>query len=169
MKALLKWVLIIIGALIVISMIGNALKTPEQKAADQAASQQRQLQQQRDQAEQQRAKVAAEQQALADLPTITAQTLASAYEANTVAADARFKNQRFKVSGTVVDINTDFAGNPYLTLRGAANQFLEPQFSFDKSALEQLATLKQGSKVTLLCTGNGDIAKVPMSGDCNLL
>ena len=162
MKTLLKWSLIIIGLLIVISLIGEALKSPHQRAIEQAAKVERQ-------ASEQQAKLAAEQQALAALPTISAHSLAAAYEANTVAADAQFKNQRFKVTGTVVDINTDFAGNPYLTLRGAANPFLEPQFSFDKSSLEQLAKLRQGSKVTLLCTGRGDIAKVPMSADCSLL
>ncbi|MFD2405482.1 hypothetical protein ACFSVK_06435 [Azorhizophilus paspali] len=115
------------------------------------------------------AKIAAERQAIADMPLISAHTLASAYHENTVAADAQFKGKRFKVTGVVTDINTDFMGDPYLVLRGGINQFMEPKFEFDKSDLESLANLKKGHKVVLLCTGRGDVAKIPVSDDCSLL
>ncbi len=59
-------------------------------------------------------------------------------------------------------------GNPYLTLKGGVNEFMEPQFQFDKSEINQLASLKKGKNITLICTGKGDIAKTPMSGDCSL-
>ena len=102
------------------------------------------------------------------LLVVTATDIASAYNENTVAADQNFKGKKFKVSGTVTDINTDFMGNPYVTLQGGVNQFMEPQFGFDKSASAQLASLKKGSVVTLICTGKGDVAKTPMSGSCSL-
>ncbi len=38
MRFLLKWASIIFGGLFVIGLIGNALKSPEERAADQAAS-----------------------------------------------------------------------------------------------------------------------------------
>lgn len=108
-------------------------------------------------------------QEIDSLPDVTATTIATAYSENTVAADQQFKGKKFKVSGSVVDINTDIMGNPYITLRGGVNQFMEPQFSFDKSDADKLAKLKKGAKVTLICIGKGDVAKTPMSGSCTLL
>lgn len=162
MKKLLKWIALIFVALVVIGVIADSLKSPEQKAADAAKSAQ---------AAEQRAEQERQQaiQEAASLPTVTAHDIAVAYAENTVAADQKFKGKKFKVSGTVSDINTDFSGDPYLTLRGGVNQFMEPHFGFDKAALNQLASLKKGSKVTLVCTGRGDIAKTPMSGECSLV
>ena len=133
-----------------------------QKAADAAAREQRSAAQAEEKREQAR-------QRMESLPEVKASDIAIAYNENTVAADQRFKNKEFKVSGTVVDINTDIMGNPYITLRGGVNQFMEPHFGFEKSAASQLANLKKGSKVTLICTGKGDIAKTPMSDSCSLL
>jgi tRNA_anti-like len=110
---------------------------------------------------------AAEQEVVA-VSQYTAADIASAYEANTVAADQQFKGRKFQVTGTVVDINTDLFGNPYVTLRGGANQFMEPQFQFSKSQQDELAQLKKGDQVSLICTGKGDIAKTPMSDSCSL-
>lgn len=104
----------------------------------------------------------------ADLPTVTARDLTSAYAANTVAADQQFKGKKFKVTGTVADINTDIMGEPYVTLEGGENQFMEPQFKFDESAKSQLAQLQKGMQVTLACTGAGDVAKTPMSDECSM-
>lgn len=161
MKFLLKWALIIVVGITVLGKIGDAFKRPEETAAEKAAREDLQY-------VQAQAKYYADLKAVSDMPLITAQTLASAYEANTVAADARFKGKRFKISGTVASINTDFTGDPYVTLRGGVNQFMEPQFGFDKSESGQLAALTKGSNVTLVCTGRGDIAKTPMSKDCKM-
>jgi hypothetical protein len=96
----------------------------------------------------------------------SAAELARAYDANTVAADMRFKGKRFVVTGAVASINTDLFGDPYLTLSGGVNQFMEPHFSFGKGVAQALSALGKGSSVRLICTGNGDIAKTPMSKDC---
>lgn len=104
-----------------------------------------------------------------ELPVVKASDLANAYDENTVAADQRFKGQRFKVKGVVTDINTNFMGAPVVLLRGGVNQFLEPHFEFDKDAANQLASLKKGQSVTLECTGRGDVAKMPTSDDCKLV
>lgn len=169
MKALIKTVFIVVGGLFVLTTISNALKSPEEKAADKAAVVQHRVERQQAEAASSQAAIEAEKKAFTEMPTVTAQTLASAYDANTVAADARFKGKRFKVTGTVSDINTDFTGAPYLTLRGGVNQFMEPQFGFEKSDSQQLAALRKGSKATLVCTGRGDVAKTPMSKKCSLL
>lgn len=136
MKKLFKWVGIIFGCLVVIGMVSNAMKSPEQKQAEAAALEQQRV----EQAAAEKAKVVAE---LAAMPVVTASAIASAYDANTVAADQQFKGKKFKVSGTVADINTNFMGQPYVTLRGGVNQFMEPQFAFEKSDAEQLVSLKK--------------------------
>lgn len=106
---------------------------------------------------------------LASLPMVTASQIAQAYEENTVAADQMFKDKRFRVTGVVASINTDFLGKPYITLRGGVNQFMEPQFSFETENPNRVAALRKGSKVTLVCHGKGDIAKTPMSDECQFL
>lgn len=98
----------------------------------------------------------------------TAQEMARAYEANSIAADQRFKGQRLRVTGQVSSIGTDLFGSPYVTLTGGVNQFLEPQFEFPKAAAAQLASLGKGNTVTLECVGAGDIAKKAMAKDCAL-
>jgi|SRR5208337_5204808 len=100
------------------------------------------------------------------ITTVSAQELAFAYDQNTVAADQKFKGKRFKVTGTIVDINTDFLGNPYLVLSGGVNQFSNPQFEFDKKLANRLANVHKGEQVILECKGRGDIAKTPMSDSC---
>lgn len=159
-----KWFFLVFAALIA---IGIALtmyapeKTPEQKAADQAKREQRAAADAQSKADQAR-------QEAASMPEVTSVAYAKAYDENTVAADQQFKGKKFKVSGTVSDINTDIMGNPVLVLRGL-NEFQRPQFSFSKSALDDLAKIKKGNKVTLVCTGKGDVIKTPMASDCSLL
>ena len=101
------------------------------------------------------------------LPTVTARELAAAYEENTVAADQRFKDKQFKVSGVVASIDTDITDTPYITL--STGGLMDPQFEFAESDKNQLASLKPGARVTLVCVGQGDIAKVPMSNSCSFV
>ncbi len=109
-----------------------------------------------------------QEQKMAAIPDIMATELAHAYKENTVDVDHYFKGKKFKVSGTVSDIRTDFMGVPYLELRGGVNKLMEPQFSFEKSDANQLAQLKKGSQVTLICEGKGVVATIPMSGSCTI-
>lgn len=148
MKKVLKLIGIAIVGLIALGIIIVATnKSPEQKAAE----------------------IKQSKQEMAGVPAITAANIAAAYNENTVAADQQFKGKKFKVRGTVNDINTDFMGDPYITLRGGVNEFMEPQFGFDRSEAAQLINVKKGSTVTMICVGKGDIAKTPMSGSCLLL
>ena len=97
---------------------------------------------------------------------VSAQQLALAYDRNTVAADQQFKGKYFKVTGVVDAINTDMFGNPYVTLRGGVNQFMEPQFELDHAHSDYAAGLSQGMRISLTCKGRGDVAKTPMSDEC---
>ncbi len=117
----------------------------------------------------QQAKQQQSQQAAVATMQVNAGELARAYEVNSVAADQRFKGTRFNVTGTVVDIATDILGDPYVTLDGGVNMFMQPQFSFSKSNAAMVSGLRRGDAVTFACRGKGDIAKTPMSGDCTRL
>ncbi|ORC50809.1 hypothetical protein BZK31_27830 [Pseudomonas floridensis] len=97
----------------------------------------------------------------------TAMQVSSSYGENSVAADMLFRDKRVKVTGRITDINTDFMGNPYLILAGS-NQFMGPQFKFNKSALSAIAALKKGAQISVICTGRGDLAKIPMFENCEL-
>jgi len=103
---------------------------------------------------------------VAPLFEVSAQQLAQAYGRNTVAADQQFKGKRFRITGVVEAINTDMFGNPYVTLRGGVNQFMEPQFELDDAHANYAAGLKSGMRISLICTGRGDVAKTAMSKDC---
>ena len=162
MKKLLKWVVFGFIGLMVIGFIIGANQSPEEKAAAQAKREQQA-------ANEAQAKAEAAKQEADSLPVVTAAAMVKAYEANTVAADQQFKGKKFKVSGTVSDINTDIMGAPYLVLQSGSNPFNSPHFSFDKDASAQLAKVTKGAKVTMICTGKGDIAKTPMSENCTLL
>ena len=100
------------------------------------------------------------------LPEYSAQQMVADYERNTVAADQRYKGKRFKVTGMVASINTDLFGNPYVTLRGGVNPFMQPQFKLDSAHRNYAAGLQKGLPITLVCRGRGDVAKTPMSDEC---
>lgn len=159
MKKILKWTSFIFVALIALGLFLESQKTPEQKAADAAAR-----------AEQEAAQFAQQQdqvrEEMATLATVHVSNIAMAYRDNSVAADQQFKDKKFKVTGTVAEISTDFTGNPTLTLRGGVNQFLEPHAKFDAVASSQIAKIRRGQNVTLVCIGGGDIAKAPILRDC---
>ncbi|MDR1463624.1 MAG: OB-fold putative lipoprotein [Azoarcus sp.] len=155
MKKVLKWVGIVFIGLIVLGIILDAAKSPEQKAADIAKA-----------AEKKAAELASRAEEIAAMPVVSAVQLARDYDANTVAADQKYKDKEFKVSGKVSDISTDFTGAPYVSMGGG---FAPPQFSFDRDAADQLAKIKKGMQLTLLCIGKGDIAKTPMSGECRIV
>lgn len=158
-KSVLKWVAIVVGCfvavMVVVAIVAPGVGDRQSPAAAPAAIQP--------------STVVVAPKIEAPLPQYTAGDLARAYEENSVAADAKFKGKRYRVSGTVVDISTDFMGDPYVTLRGGVNQFLEPRFAFDKKQLDSLSKLRKGQKVVFACEGRGDVMKSASSSDCSLL
>lgn len=95
---------------------------------------------------------------------VSAAELAAAYEENSVSADNLFKGKRLQVTGVIADINTDMFGDAYIAFK-AGNEFMRPQAKFVEKQVA--ASLKKGSKVTLICTGAGDVMKTPMLKDCS--
>lgn len=102
---------------------------------------------------------------VAPLFEVSAQQLAQAYGRNTVAADHQFKGKRFRVTG-VVARSIPICSVTYVTPRGGVNQFMEPQFELNNAHAEYAAGLQSGMHISLICTGSGDVAKTPMSRDC---
>lgn len=101
-----------------------------------------------------------------ELPRYDASDLASAYDENTVAANAKFKGKRFIVTGVVSEISTDFMDRPYVTMVSRRHRFYEPQFSMKRGHENYAASLQKGQTITLECTGNGDVMKTSMNNNC---
>lgn len=96
---------------------------------------------------------------------VTARDLAKAYEENEIAADQRFKGKPIAVSGTVSGIDSDMMDKPVIRLAGQ-NDFM----SVNASGLagDVAAGLKKGQKVTLVCTGAGEVIGMPQLEECSL-
>lgn len=103
-----------------------------------------------------------------DVPefTVSADEIAAAYFANTVAADQRFKGHQFAMTGTLTSINTSIGNSAYLVFDNGGNGWNRPQAELRKSEIPKSAELRKGDFLTVVCVGAGDIAKVPMLNDC---
>lgn len=110
-----------------------------------------------------------EESRIAALKTYSAQDIAKAYSRNTVAADLTFKDQQFKVTGVVGEINTDYRGRAYVILKGGVNRYMDPHFTISDNQKYLAADLQQGAEIMLACTGRGDVAKTPMAGECSFV
>ena len=94
--------------------------------------------------------------------SISAAELFADYEANELAADQRYKDKVFTVTGTVEDIGEDITGTPYLTLK--ASPLFSVQCMFSNSYRSQLARVSKGSSVSLTCKGKGKMGNVLLGG-----
>lgn len=106
------------------------------------------------------------------MPTFTAADVAKAYDEDWSIAKQTFKDKRYKISGVVVDINTDttddtFIKDPYIILRGSANHFI--RFSFKKNNLTKFSNIEEGVETTLNCVGESEVTKIPKTGICSPL
>ena len=87
--------------------------------------------------------------------TVTAAALGSAYNANEVAADGKYKDKDILVSGVVNSIGVDVMGTSFVTLK-SDGVLLGVQCMFDDQYKPQLAKLQKGNyvKVRGTCKGN---------------
>lgn len=99
---------------------------------------------------------------------ITATQLFSQYEQNEVAADAIFKGKLLEVTGVVESIDSDVMDEAIVQLR-SPNQFLSVSASGNSEFKQQAFSLRKGKKITLLCTGDGEIISAPQLKDCKFL
>jgi len=93
---------------------------------------------------------------------ITAPELSQAYDQNEVSADSRYKGKRLKVSGIVTGIESDISDDPVVQLESGG---LMPVTAQGLSK-ERAASLIKGQKITLLCTGAGEVLSIPQLERC---
>ena len=89
-----------------------------------------------------------------------ARDLAAAYDDNEAAADAKYKDKLLEVSGVIASIDKGMLDETNVMLQGK-NEFLHVAATLEKSE-EQKA-------ITLRCTGNSEVAGMPMLKDCTIL
>lgn len=99
----------------------------------------------------------------------TANEIAKAYADNPVAADNKFKDATFNVSGIIVETSKNLIQEPSVSLDGGTEPGKEPQFAFQQSEKDQAAGLQPGQRISLQCVGQGSISDIPMAGDCKIL
>lgn len=96
--------------------------------------------------------------------SVSASELASAYNANEVSADDKYKDKVLVVSGTVDSIGKDLTATAYVTLQ-ASGDFLGVQCMFDDQYKGELAKLHKGQQVRLRGTCKGKALNVLLA-DC---
>lgn len=98
---------------------------------------------------------------------VTAVALWKAYDDNEVAADVVYKGKNLAVTGKVAGIDKDILGDVVVRLR-SPNEFLDVHATLHESQASAAAALKKGSKVTVICVGEGFMMGSPMLAKCRL-
>lgn len=124
-----------------------------------------------------------------NLIEISAGKLVSAYQSNEVVADSKFKDKFLFVSGTVEAVSKNVSGNIVLKLR-TGNQYSSAMARFDSKVLvltgmegkgssvvtmkdypvmDAVATVQRGSKVHVICRGDGFFLGIPQLRNCDAI
>jgi len=98
----------------------------------------------------------------------SADALLSAYEANEIAADRKFKGNVIVTEGSLDDIGKDILGKPYLIIERQRNAFAAIQASFERKDEAALADLTKGETVRVRCTVKGRLLGHVQLDDCVL-
>lgn len=99
--------------------------------------------------------------------TVSARTLAAAFEANEVAAMQTYGDQPLRVTGRVASVALDFSNDAVIALEGS-NQFLNVQASLDEESQARVASIGKGQTMTVTCEGLGEAIGMAMLRDCAL-
>jgi uncharacterized protein len=81
-----------------------------------------------------------------------------------VLADTKYKEKWVYIHGVVVRISKDFSDEPYVELLGT-DEYETVHANFNKAAISQLAALRRGEQVSIMCRGKGMIINSPIL-DC---
>ncbi len=101
----------------------------------------------------------------ADAIKVSARDLFRAYDANEVAADGTYKGKPLEVTGTVESISSDFTDEPVVQL-ATGEMFQQVHASgLSKTVAGQLS---KGQKITVQCTGGGEIVGMPALEHCSM-
>jgi hypothetical protein len=92
---------------------------------------------------------------------VYAREIVAAYKENEIAADARFKGKTITVTGEVATIGKDILDTPYVTLSAEpVDSFRTVQASFSRDAADELAGLRKGQTISVVCRSNGLLMNV---------
>lgn len=113
-----------------------------------------------DQNSEQTAPQAEKVNSLEETPTpVSTKRLFEDYQANEVAADAKYKGKLLAVRGVVQSINKDFTGAIWVGLK-TPNDFMPVHI--DGLSQDQTIKLAKGDDITATCVGNGMMMGSPM-------
>lgn len=100
---------------------------------------------------------------------ITSVKLSEEYNANKVAADAKYKDKLLEVSGIIDTIGKDILDTPYVTLQGRQYSLFGLQCMFAKSDETELATLSKGQSITLQGRVSGELIGNVLAKGCRIV
>lgn len=95
---------------------------------------------------------------------VSALELFNAYEANEIAADQAYKDQRLEVSGVIEGIDSDLSDEPVVKLSAGTFQSVHVQDLTQTVA----ASLSKGQQITVTCIGGGEVVGSPILKNCTL-
>jgi hypothetical protein len=94
-----------------------------------------------------------------------AQEIFDDYDANQVAADVKYLDKKVVVHGKIGSINSGLGNTPYVVFK-IKSGFGGPQAHFSKENIPDVAKLKKGETVSLLCVASGAVVGTPMLKRC---
>ena len=86
------------------------------------------------------------------------------YQENEVAADNLYKGKKLAITGTVESVSKDIADDVYVSLAGDGEISLGVQCHLSDAG--KAASVKKGSSITIVGTGEGMILGIPQVKDC---
>jgi hypothetical protein len=99
--------------------------------------------------------------------SVTAQKFEADYDANEIAADAKYKGRRFLLSGVIESINKDFTDEGFLTLRSGS--LTGVQAALNQRGMQNAGSLQRGEKIDLVCHSSSRVIGSAIAGDCERL
>ncbi|MFA5127235.1 MAG: hypothetical protein WC465_04555 [Patescibacteria group bacterium] len=100
---------------------------------------------------------------------VTAVKLSEEYDTNSVAADAKYKNEMVEVSGVIDNIGKDIIDTPYVTLYGPSSSLFGIQCMFNKEDEVQLAALSKEQNIVLRGKVEGEIIGNVIVRGCSIV
>lgn len=160
MKKFFKWVFIILGVMFVIGLIGAMFGDGGNNNSNQTSNTTTSA-------------APAEESVSSPAPAeevikVRARDLAAAYDDNEAAADAKYKDKLLEVSGVIASIDKGMLDETNVMLQGK-NEFLHVAATLEKSEEQKAINLHKRQTITLRCTGNSEVAGMPMLKDCTIL
>ena len=96
---------------------------------------------------------------------VSAVTLYTDYEANSIAADLKYKGKLLQVTGIATKIEVDILGDPIVMFGMDQFNLAGIYATFKKSELNNLANISVGQTITIIGTGNGKVMRILLE-DC---